>query len=373
MRSTIIAALTVVTLGLAACGGEEPQPAPPAPPPPPPPAETASAAPTDTTPPAPPPKPALADVIPQTLKTMGDGFNAHDAQKMASAFTDDAVVNAYGEGETHSKADMTNGMQQFFQTFGDAKSAATRVWIKGNVAAAEIVWTGTMTGDMMGMKATNKPVGGTRLHIMWFNDDGLIKEMHEYGDDASTMMQMMGKKGAAPVPTLPTNPPEVHTAKGTPDEDKLADWGKSISDTWSKDDAKATAALWADDGDMWMNDGSPLIKGGKAVTKMVGVLYKAVPDMKDSVSNSWGIDGFAVVEHVVTGTDKGRMGPIPATGKQITGWHMVDILQPSADNKVMHDWGYANTNEMLGEIGQLKAPGAEGAKPAATQAKPKNK
>lgn len=371
MRSTIIAALAVVTLGLAACGGEEPQPVAPPPPPPPPPAPTASAAPVDTTPPPAPPKPVLADVIPQALKTMGDAFNAHDAQKMASIFTDDAAVYAYGEGETHSKGDMSNGMQQFFQTFGDAKSAAPRVWIKGNVAIAEIVWAGTMTGDMMGMKANNKPVGGTRLHIMWFNDDGLVKEMHEYGDDASTMMQMMGKKGAPPVPTIPTNPPEVHVAKGTPDEDKLADLAKTVADTFSKDDAKAAAALFADDADMSMNDGMPATKGKKAISKLIPTFYKTIPDMKDAVSNAWGVDGFVIVEHVISGTDKGAMGPIPATGKPITGWHMADILQPTADGKIAHDWGYANTNEMLAQVGALKAPGGDNAKPA--PAKPKTK
>ncbi len=371
MRSTIIAALAAVTLGLAACGGEEPQAVAPPPPPPPPPPATASAAPTETTPPAPPPKPALADVIPQTMKGVGDAFNAHDAQKMASYFTDDAAVYAYGEGETHSKGDMASSMGQMFQAFPDAKSAATRIWIKGNVAIAEIVWSGTMSGDMMGMKATNKQAGGTRLHVMWFNDDGLIKEMHQYGDGSSTMMQIMGKKGAPPVPTIPTNPPEMHVSKGTPDEDKLADWGKSIDDTWSKDDPKATVALWADDGDMQNNDGMPAVKGKKALQKQIAGYYKAIPDMKITPVNAWGIDGFAIVEETMSGTDKGPMGPLPATGKPVSGWHLVDVSQPSADNKIMHNWGYANFNEMLAQLGLLKMPGGDNAK--APAGKPKGK
>jgi hypothetical protein len=67
------------------------------------------------------------------------------------------------------------------------------------------------------------------------------------------------------------------------------------------------------------------------------------------------------------------MGPVPATGKTVGGWHMIDILQPSADSKIMHDWGYTNTNELLAQIGQLKAPGGDAAKPAPKAPEPKPK
>ena len=39
-------------------------------------------------------------------------------------------------------------MGQLFAAFRDAKSAATRIWIKGNVGLDGDRWTGTMTGDM---------------------------------------------------------------------------------------------------------------------------------------------------------------------------------------------------------------------------------
>ena len=210
MRSTILAAIAVTTLfapALAACGGETPPPEAP-PPPPPPPVDTTAATPppADTTPPPPPPKPALADVIPQTLKGIGDAFNAHDAQKMAGFYTDDAAVYDYGSGETHSRGDMSTGLAMLFTAFPDAKSAANRVWIKGNVVVSELTWTGTMTGDMGPFKATGKPVGSMRVHIMWFTDDGLVKEMHEYGDDAGTMAQMKGDKNAPVYPAAHTTP-----------------------------------------------------------------------------------------------------------------------------------------------------------------------
>ena len=358
MRSIMLAALTVTTLALTACGGEAPPPDAPAPPPPPP---------VDTTPPPAPPKPALSDLIPVALKGIGDAFQAHDAAKMSQLFTDDAAVYTYGGGETHSKGDLATGLGQLFAAFPDAKSNATRVWIKGNVAISELVWSGTMTGDMGPFKATGKAVGAPRVHVMMFNDDGLIKEMHEYGDDMTTMMQAQGKKDAAPVPTIPTNPPEVHIGKGTPDEDKLVTWAKGLDDTWSKDDPKAMVAVFAADGDM-SNLGGPVAKGSKALLKDLTPFYKAFPDSKFTPTNAWGIDGFAIIEHTFTGTHKGALGPFPASGKSINV-HVVDIWQPTADSKVQHDWGYFNMAEMLAQTGQLPKPPAPPAAPAPKGAK----
>jgi hypothetical protein len=253
-------------------------------------------------------------------------------------------------------------MEALFATFGDSKSAPVRVWNKGNVVVSESAWSGTMTGDFMGMKASKKPVGQMRVDIFWFNDDGLVKEMHEYGDDAGLLAQMQGKKGAPPVPTLPANPPEMHIGKGTPEEDKLADWGKGSDENFSKDDPKPIAASSADDGDYWINfTGGPAVKGKKDMGKDLESWFKSFPDQKWTTVNAWGIDGFAIVEHTMTGTQKGRLGPMPATNKEVHDWHWVDISQPTADGKLQHGWGYANLVEMLQQTGALKEAG----KPAA--------
>ena len=220
MRSTTLAVLTATTFALAACGGEQPPPQPPPSAPPPPPTASAAPPPAETAPP-PPAKPSLAELVPQTVKGIGDAFNAHDAKKLASYYTDDSVVHSYGtaDRDAHGREEVAKAAQVAFDVVGDAKSAATRVWIKGNVAVAEVVWAGTMSGDYMGVKASKKPVGQTRLHVMWFNDDGLVKEQHEYADGGGMMAQMKVSKGAPPVPTVPSSPPEVHVAKGTADED----------------------------------------------------------------------------------------------------------------------------------------------------------
>jgi hypothetical protein len=133
---------------------------------------------------------------------------------------------------------------------------------------------------------------------------------------------------------------------------------KGTDDAFNKDDAKAVAATLTDDADYWLNfTGMPATKGRKELTKELTAWFKTFPDQKWTQQNAWGIDGFGIVEHTMTGTFKGPFGPVPPTGKAVTGWHQLDIIQPSADGKMQHGWGYMNVVEMMQQAGALKAMG----------------
>jgi ketosteroid isomerase-like protein len=372
MRLNSFAAVVVSILGLSACGGEEP--APQAPPPAPPPAATTSATAATTVEPAPAPapatKPTQAELIVQSLKGIGEAFEAHDAKKLASYYAEDCVVLGFGEPDAHGRVDVEKALQGLFDTFGDAKSAPTRVWMKGNVVITEIAWAGTMTADFMGVKASKKPTGEMRAHVMWFNDDGLVKEVHQYADGAGMMAQLEGKPKAPPVPMLPTNPPDVHTAKGTPDEDKLVEWVKTVDDAFNKDDTKDALTVIADDADEWLNfSGKPAMKGKKEAAKGLDGWFKAFPDQKWTTTNAWGIDGFVIAEQTMAGTQKGRLGPLPPSNKEVT-WHWLEIWQPNAEGKIEHGWDYANLIEVMAQTGALKFPHDSTSKVSADKAAP---
>ena len=120
----------------------------------------------------------------------------------------------------------------------------------------------------------------------------------------------------------------------------MADWAKGISDLFNKDDPKAIVGQVATDADNWINfTGAPAAKGINEITKDLAGWFKAFPDQKWSSSNAWGIDGFAIIEHTVTGTQKGPLGTLVASNKPVANWHWIDVWQAGSDGKIQHQLG----------------------------------
>jgi uncharacterized protein (TIGR02246 family) len=359
MRSIHLAAITTLSfVALGACGGAEtppPQPPTAASAPAPEPAPVASA----TAPaPAPAPKPSQADLIQQTMKAFGDGMAAGDTAKVAALFTTDGVWTAYGPGgETKGRDAIQQMGQSWIAMSKDIKMVPKRVFLKGNVAINEMVCSGTMTGDFMGIKASNKPFGFVDTVVMTFNDDGLIQSIHDYFDGPGFMAQITGKKDAPPAPALPTGAPEVHVAKGTPDEDKAADFAKSFNDAFNKD-AKTINGLIAKDGDVTFYFLGGKNMKGKELEAMNSTPSKAFPGGQWTVGNVWGIDGYVIAERSMTGPWKGKLGPMAPSGKQVT-LHLLEILQPSTDGKLQHGWAYGNVAEVAPPPPPKAAPAAK--------------
>jgi hypothetical protein len=368
MRMKSFATLAVLASALAACGGEEPPP--PQPPPPPPAAPPPPPPPTAEAPPAPPPKPSLADLIPVTVKNVTDAFNAHDAQKFAANYTADAVVTEYGApAEEHGRDDIVKGIQMLFDFSSDVKGGAAHLWSKGNVLIVDWVTAGIATGDFMGAKATKKPFGNHRLIVAQLNDDGAMTGSHVYSDFPPLVAQVKGAKDAPPVPMLPTTT-EMHWAKNSPQEDKLVDWIKAENDVFNKDDVKALSGLFAPDGDVTFQFmGGKVVKAGKELDKFHTDFLRAIPKAQFAIVNAWGIDGFAIVERTISGTQKGRLGPLPASNKDLT-LHVADVLLPTDDGKISHAWAFGNMAEAAPPPPMPKAAGAAGAT-GATGSSPK--
>jgi steroid delta-isomerase-like uncharacterized protein len=350
----------VLGVSLAACGGDEAA-KPPETPLPPTPVATVTAAPTTTasaTPPA--PKPTQAELQMTAAKNVTDAMNAHDAKKYAALYTDDATVMIPGMPELHGRADIEKQVQGFYDGFKDMKFWIVATWQKGDVSFVEWGWSGTNTGEFMGMKPTEKQAGGLGLSAIWFNADGAMKKENRYFDAATTMTQLGAIKGKARAIPTPAASVEMHSAKGTPEEDKNVEAVKTMEAAFETKKEADFLASMSDDveyADMAMPENS---KGKGEAKKFFGMFTKAIPDMKNTISNATGVEDFVIVESNITGTHKGQLGPFAATKKPVN-IHGIDIFQMK-DGKVVKGWTFGNNAELLTQIGVMKPPAAAGAK-----------
>jgi steroid delta-isomerase-like uncharacterized protein len=371
--SLVVATAAVVVGG---CGGAE------APPPQAPPLASASAAPVATASPpvaapaAPAPaKPSLAELQLTSAKAFADALNQHDAEKYVALFTPDGVERAYGEPDAVGHDGIVANLKALFSGVPDFKIGFGRIWQKGNLLVCAWAWTGTDTGGFMGNKPTGRSIGLEGVSTVLYTDDGLVKEIHRYADDATLMSQLdpKAKKGSLRAP--PTLPPsmDVVASTGSPDEDKGIDIAKGLYAALDNKKAADVMALFTEESTADDYTMAASMKGLKDWKAMYDTYVKAFPDFKQAVSTQLAIKDYVITEGVFHATHKGAMGSIRASGKPVSV-HFLDVAQLK-DGKIAHFWTWANAAEMLTEIGAMKAPGsappASNAAPTAAKAPPK--
>jgi steroid delta-isomerase-like uncharacterized protein len=359
---------------LVACGGGENEP----------PKTPATPAPTMTTAPstmasAEPPKEepkkaSFAEMQTKTMMGFTEALNARDAKKLSSFYTPNAVQKVAG-----APSDMTGpeqiqaGYQKLFDAFKDFKSAGNRIFKKDDVVIVEWAFTGTHTGDLWGMKATEKPVGANGVDLFWFDkDSGLIKEHHIYYDGATILSQIgVSKQKARPIPTLSSSMPTPIESKSTPEETKNLDTSKAmIGAMESKKEADFLAPL-ADTVEYDDYTMPQTMKGKADAKKFFKEMTTAFPDTKFNVLNSWAFGDFVVVESHMTGTNKGAFMGMPATKKTVS-MNAVDVYQ-FKDGKIVHGWSYSNGAEFAQQMGLMPTPKKADDKAAKPGDKPADK
>lgn len=349
------AALSLFVATLGACADETPPPQPPPPPPvaaAPPPAPR----PAETAPPPPPepPKPSLAELEITAVKNLIAALNAHDPQAYLALFTPDAVRRVL-DGRVVDRDGIAKIVAGIFVHQPDYKIAVSRVLQKGNVVVLTAAYTGTDSGaGSEGEKPSGRPVGLDLAMVLFFTDDGRIKEQHNYMDPATLDAQRNPKAKAgtfrAP-PTLPASM-EVVTSTGSPDEDKLAAFGKAYYAALDAHKMDEILAPFADDSVLVDFSMPGEIKGRKALQTMATKYMKALPDFHQPITNQWAIGDTVITEGTTEGTLKGALGPVRPTGKPIS-LHFLDVLQ-FKDGKLVRGATYANGNELLAQAGLLK-------------------
>lgn len=368
MRKVLV--VGVVGLVLMACGGEPPvavapQPTVTAPPPP---VDTTPPAPP--APPAPPPKKPLAEAQKDAGKAWAEGFAAGDAKKVASVYAENATFKFPGMPDVTGRANIEKALGGFFASFGKIKMGEQRVFIKKEIVVTEWVMNATHTGEFMGTKATEKPIGMVGASVLWFDDDGMIKEDHTYYNQAVVPFQLGLSKDKNRTPPALPSAPQVLPSTGAPAEEENVKALHALNEALEKKDEKKLGALFADKAE-WDDVTLPEAQKGKAaVLKYFKGLSGAFPDAKLTTSFAFGAGDWVVEEGTYSGTNTGPLFGAPATKKSMT-IHELNIVQLDKDKKVVKAITYGNDNEMMAQLAPPKpAAAAKPAAPAAAPAKP---
>ena len=281
-------------------------------------------------------------------------MNAHDAKKFSQAYAPDAVSTAYGGAELKGREAIGADMQKLFDAYPDFKIAMSKVFAKGDVVVHEWTMTATHKGEFMGIKASGKPVGVRGATVLWFNQDGLVKQEHRYFDANTVLFQIGASKAPArAAEKAPSGEPEWHFAKGTLDEEKQLTVARNLYGAFEKkSEGDFLGAL--DEKGTWSDLASPQDMSSKDGKKFFQTFVKAFPDAKTTLEPFFAADDYVVAEVTIQATHAGPLGPLKATKKPVV-LHSVDITTLK-DRKIVRGASYSNAFDLLGQEGLLPKP-----------------
>lgn len=134
-------------------------------------------------------------VMMRLLEDQVAAINAHDAERLAAFYSEDAVVRdpQYAE-PLHGRAAVTNDSSDFFAAFPDLRAEVTCSVISDSIIAAEMTLAGTHTGPLRLPSGEIPPTGRPLRFAMAFfsriDESGLIVDERRYYDVADQLEQL---------------------------------------------------------------------------------------------------------------------------------------------------------------------------------------
>ncbi len=139
--------------------------------------------------------------ITQALKRETEAWNAHDADRVAACYAEDAVLYDVGRpNPLRGRAAIRDSVAGYLAAFSDFRADVGEPIVAGNRAAQEWKVTGTNDGELMGIAPTGKNAITYGCGTVELGDDGLIHRAGNYWNAAALMEQLGVVPEAAGVP-----------------------------------------------------------------------------------------------------------------------------------------------------------------------------
>ena len=294
----------------------------------------------------------MQDRQPAAIAEMMDAVNAGDAHRYALRYAPDAVIVIHGSVVLNGRDAIERYEVELLREFPGARLALHSMWQAGRSAVVRYAVTGIASGG--------RPMGHEGLLFYRFDSSGLVQEEHRYLDSLTPMAQM-GLLGAGPVRPLPTLPDglKVHEAEGSAREKEnvaLATASLAALDSKSEDaflrgfvDAAALDDL---------TEPAPSL-GKRNVKAWFENWTAAVPDARWEVATILGVGEYVLVECVVRGTLKGRLGRLAPSDRGFAV-HRAAIFQVERGSLATLSL-FMNGKELAEAVGQWPLPAMKAA------------
>ncbi len=120
---------------------------------------------------------------------------ADDIEGVLSTLTGDVIHDVVGSptGPTRGPDGARGFYQQLFADLADGETRCLRRWYGENVLVDESLWRGRAVGRPFGMEGGNRPLSFRLLHLVEFNDDGLISRENVWVDFPAIVQQLTAR------------------------------------------------------------------------------------------------------------------------------------------------------------------------------------
>jgi steroid delta-isomerase-like uncharacterized protein len=125
-----------------------------------------------------------------TLRRLYDHINVHDIDAFGGLLADDFIEHEELPGGDPTREGVKDFFRMQIAAFPDLAMTVEDVVDGGEKVAARVRFTGTHTGDFMGMPATGRAVDVQVVDIMRFGEDGLVHEHWGVFDQMAMMHQL---------------------------------------------------------------------------------------------------------------------------------------------------------------------------------------
>jgi len=134
-----------------------------------------------------------AEMMKTKISNAYDVFNSYDFDKLGEYIDDNFIEHSPDPGQKQGLEGLKDAFREMKKGFPDYKLTINDIIVSGDKASVLFTFTGTNSGEMMGMKVTNKKVEVQGIDYLYFKN-GKATEHWGYIDMHKLMEQLgMGK------------------------------------------------------------------------------------------------------------------------------------------------------------------------------------